>query len=56
MQFSSLFVAAVALVLPAAVSQAGYCQGTTCIDSIQNFECPKQCPKDGTCALNVACF
>ncbi|KAI3548785.1 hypothetical protein CSPX01_02808 [Colletotrichum filicis] len=55
MQFSSLFVAAVALVLPAAIS-AGYCQGTTCIDSIQNFECPKQCPKDGTCALNVACF
>ncbi|KAK1724411.1 uncharacterized protein BDZ83DRAFT_752653 [Colletotrichum acutatum] len=55
MQFSSLFVAAVALVLPAAVS-AGYCQGTTCIDSIKNFECPKQCPKDGTCALNVACF
>ncbi|OHF00974.1 hypothetical protein CORC01_03802, partial [Colletotrichum orchidophilum] len=35
--------------------QAGYCQGTICVDRIQNFECPKQCPTDGTCALKVPC-
>ncbi|CAI0649242.1 unnamed protein product [Colletotrichum noveboracense] len=54
MRFANLFVAAAAMLLPA-VAIAGYCDGTDCVDSISRWSCPKQCPSDGTCAINVPC-
>ncbi|KAL0938230.1 uncharacterized protein CTRU02_207961 [Colletotrichum truncatum] len=55
MQIINLVVAAAALLLPTIVNQAGYCSGTTCIDSISSWECPKQCPSSQNCVLNRPC-